>query len=257
MAKSALNKTLKVTISGSFRGANKQIESFDNVTGVIPYLDDDKATQMVIRRYARIWVQQVKKCGPDGKPTEELLYKHVQHIRQVFIDSVDENPDTQLSYVGKNVMEMNFGEIQDFAAANDLSGVPLYKATSLTQARRMAFSEYAIKVLDLFEADDPKSKKPQNLYDHKVLGFNPNRFEPIIADGVIRRAGGHVADIEETLDREALALKGKVSASVSDPGKSRMTLEQLKAVADGRNISYHKSIGYDQLYKKIYSADAA
>lgn len=249
------SKTLKVTISGSYVSANRDIESFENVTGIIPRLDEDKANQMVIRRYAKIWVQQAKK--PDG----EKLYKAMQRVRQVFIDSIDDNddaPDAELSYVGKNIMEMNFEELQDFASANDLAGVPLYKTGGLTHARRVAFSEYAIKVLELEEYLVTDKDQKQNLYDYRVMGFSPNRFEKIIADDQIRRQGGGVASIEETIDREALSLQGKAKAPTQDVHKgSKLTMEQLKAIATQRSVNFNKGISYDALYAKIYGAQRA
>lgn len=246
------SKTLKITISGSYQAANRDIESFEGVTGIIPRLDEDKAHQMVIRRYARIWVMQAKKTG-----TDENKYKAVQRIRQVFVDSIDDNdeaPNAMLSYVGKNVMEMNFEELQDFASANDLSGVPLYKTGSLTHARRVAFSEYAIKVLQLEEYLPTDKDEKQNLYDYRVQGFNPSRFEPVLADDEIRRFGAS-ADIEETIDRELLAAAGKAKPTSESKG-SQMTMEQLKSVAIQRNVPFNKSIGYEALYRKIYGAKA-
>ncbi len=60
------SNTLLVTISGSFKAADKDLESFDGVTGIIPRLSTEptadnnqsKADQMVIKRYARIWIGQ-------------------------------------------------------------------------------------------------------------------------------------------------------------------------------------------------------
>ena len=241
-----MSKTLKVTCSGSFKASDGDIESFDNVIGFIPAIDEDKATQMVIRRYAMIWIAQARKMD-NGKPTDEAKYKRVTKVRQVFIDSIeenDENPDAVLSYVGKNVMDMNFEELQDFAAANDLSAIPLYKSASLQHARRVAWSEAARKILGWVG--------PEFMWTDQH--FKPNQHEPIIADAQIRRTGGHVADIEETIDREALAVSGKAKATVSDPTQSRLSLDQLRAIADEKKVQYHKSIGYEQLYQKIYGA---
>lgn len=252
------SNTLKVTISGSFKASDNEIESFDGVVGIIPRLNTEppegerlsKAEQMVIRRYALVWVQKARKKGLDGKELpEEGKYKRVQRIRQVFIDSIDDNEpenDGVLSYVGKNIMEMNFEEIQDLASANDLSGVPLYKVGSLQQARRVAWSEYARKVL--------KAVGEEYIWTNQ--SFNPSKHEPIIADGVIRLASDHVATIEESLDRENLVMQGKAKQNVTDPTRSKLTLDQLKAIADERKIGYHKSIGYDALYKKIYAVAA-
>lgn len=261
-----LSKTLKVTISGSFKASDGEIESFERVTGIIPRLHTDpagddrlsKADQMIIKRYAPIWIGRQRKKDAAGQEIDEPKYKRVQKVRQVFIDSIednDDNPDASLSYVGKNIMDMNFEELQDLAAANDLSGVPLYKVNSLAHARRVAWSEYARKVL----------KAVGEEYGWTNQAFNPNKHEPIIADGVIRISGDHVATIEETIDRENLSMKEgldnqgklKVMPNVTDPSRSRLTLPQLKAIADEKKIGYHKSIGYDQLYTKIYGAKAA
>jgi hypothetical protein len=200
---------------------------------------------MIIKRYAVIWISRMRKKGADGKDTEEYKYKRVQKIRQVFIDSIEENeesPKAVLSYVGKNIMEMNFEELQDLAAAKDLSAIPLYKVNSLAHARRVAWSEYARKVL--------KSVGNEYVWTHST--FNPNSHEPIIVDGSIRTSDEHVATIEETLDRENLSMQGKARNAVTDTAQTRLTLAQLKTIADGKNIGYHNSIGFDQLYKKIY-----
>lgn len=249
-----MSKTLKVTISGSYRSANRQIESFDGVTGLMPVLEEDKVNQMATRRYAKIWVSQEK--NKEGEPK----YKHISNIRQVFIDSIEDNeekPNAVLSYIGKDIMEMNFEELQDLAAANDLSGVPLYKVGSLVTARRIAFSEYAIKVLQLEEyAREDKAEK-FNLYDHRTSGFNPKKFEPIIADDKIRRLDDKKRSIEEGIDAELQPVRRKGGKPVDEPATPRMTFTQLKAIATQRNIDFNKGISYENLYKKIYGTNVA
>lgn len=251
-----MSKTIKVTISGSYRSANRQIESFDGVTGLMPNLDEDKATQMAIRRYAKIWIPQVKK--QDGEPK----YKHVSNIRQVSVDSVEDNeekPNALLSYVGKSILEMNFEELQDLAAANDLSGVPLYKIGSLFTARRIAFSEYAIKVLELEEYAPTDKKEKFNLYDWRSPGYNPKRFEPILADDKIRRHDAHKVSLEGGIEAESKPVRRKGGQNVDDTASSKgshMTLKQLQMLAEQRNIQFNKGISYDNLYKKVYGKAA-
>lgn len=247
-----MSNTIKVTLSGSYRSANRQIESFEGVSGLMPNLAEDKATQMAIRRYARIWIQQEK--DKDGNPK----YKHVSNIRQVFVDSIEDNedkPNAKLSYVGKDIMEMNFEELQDLAAANDLSGIPLYKTGSLITARRIAFSEYAIKVLELEEYAPADKKEKHNLYDYRSPGFNPMKFEAIVADDKIRRHDTHRADIEEGIGAEDKPVRrkgGKAVDSKDAPPPSRMTFTQLKEIAEQRNVPFNKGISYDNLYIKVY-----
>lgn len=254
-----MSKTLKVTISGSYRSANRQIESFDGVVGLMPNLEEDKVNQMAIRRYAKVWVAQEK--NSNGEPK----YKHISNIRQVFIDSIEDNeekPNAVLSYVGKDIMDMNFEELQDLAAANDLNAVPLYKIGSLVTARRIAFSEYAIKVLQLEEYAPADKKEKFNLYDHRTSGFNPKKFEPIIADDKIRRQDEKKRSIEEGIEAEMQPVRRKGGKPVEESDApsgtpSRMTFDQLKAVATERGVAFNKGVSFDVLYKKVYGNTAA
>jgi hypothetical protein len=250
---------LKATISGSFKAADGEIESFDKVTGYIPGLDDDKAQQMVIKRYARIWIGQVMKKGPDGNPTDEPKYKRVQRVRECYIDDLDEvgkndpNFGKKLSYVGKDIMEMNFEELQDLAAAKDLIQVPLYKTGSLTNARRIAFVEYANKVNGWTEkVENPRTKQMEDKpLDWRRQGFKPSDYPAIIADEKIRRDSFSAEDVESSLEIEALVEKhDKVAPPVDGP--SRLTMEQLKSIAKAKNIAYSEKTSYDTLYKKLY-----
>ncbi len=202
-----MKKVLKATISGSFIAGDKDTESYDNVTGFLPALDEDKASQMIIKRYARIWIGQAQ--NEDGSPKY------------------------------KRVGRMNYEELQDLAAAKDLISVPLYKTGSLTLARRIAFSAYAIEVLD----------KPKKQYDYRVEGFRPAAFQPIIADGAIRRSYDANAPLEESIDREMMREElGDTATSVN----SRLTMEQLKNLAKAKGVEFGPKIGYDALYRKCY-----
>lgn len=259
-----MSKTLRATISGSYVANDKEIESFDRVVGVIPALDTEhhdgerlsKAEQMLIKRYARAWIDKARKKAPDGTLLDEAKYKRVKRVREVQVDSIDTNddaPNDVLPYVGKDIMDMDWEDIQDFAAANDLSAVPLYRVGSLFHQKKVAWSEAARKILGLIGKE----------FHWTDQNFNPSQYEPIIADDVVRRSGGHVAKIEETIDREALALRQlkkedmdairKVSGDAT-AADSQMTLAQLKSVADDKKVKYHPTIGYKQLYEKIYGA---
>lgn len=226
-------KLLEVTISGSFKAADMEVESYDNVTGLIPLLDDDKAQQMVIKRYAPIWVQQAKM-----KDGETPKYKRINKMREVFIDSIDEvEVDKPLSYVGKDILQLGPEELQDFAAANDLVAVPLFRKGSLAQARRIAYAEYANRVLGM----EPKLKWTE-------AGFNPAKMPPIITDDRVHRSKDHVATIEEGIDLEKLILDKKATPAQ----QGALTLDQLKAIAKTKGIEFNANIGYKALYMKIY-----
>lgn len=234
-------KILKAVISGSFIAGDKETESFDGVVGYLPALDDDKAHQMIVRRYAGIWVGQAK--DKDGRP----LYKRVARVRQCFVDSVEDVEGKQLSYVGKDIMQMNFEEIQDLAAAKDLAGIPLYKTGSLTHARRVAFSEYAIHVLGM----DKKE------LDWRQLGFNPNKWAAINVDGEIRRSSEVAEEIEDSINQQMASVGAKPEVKRAQGAESPLSLEQLKSIAKSKGIDYNANIGFKELYKRVYPEKAA
>lgn len=232
------NKLLEVTISGSFKATDGEIESYDGVKCVIPALSPEKVNQMVIKRYARMFIPRAMKA--DG---ETPKYKRIAKMREVFIDSVEEGEgEAPLSYVGKNILEMDADEIQDFAAANDLAAVPLYRMGSIVQARRIAYAEYANEVLGM----EPKLQ-------WRETGFNPSQLPPIVATAEIHQSGAHVAPIEETLDLEQLILNKQAKPGQASP----LTMDQLRAIAKQKGIEHHPNIGYEALHKRIYSQKAA
>lgn len=247
----ATQTVLKATISGSFIAADKQTESYGEVTGYLPLLDDDKATQMIIKRYAKIWIGEAE--DEEGKPK----YKRVNRIREVFVDSIEqEDVEHEFSFIGKDIMKMSYEELQDLAAAKDLSGIPLYKDGSLATQRRIAFAEYGSKILGLTMKTSKAGKLVDVPLNHRLDGFNPSAYAPIIVeDGNTRRGDDEVAPIEESIDREALALKGNAEAKSTK--SSRLSIDQLKAIADTKKIKYSAKISYDALYKLIYSSEAA
>jgi len=249
---------LRATISGSYKASDGDIESFDDVVGILPGLDDEKARQQIRKRYARIWVSKAMK-----KDGEEKKYKTVMKIRTVHIDDVDEAEDLQgkvLSYVGKDIMQMNAEELQDLAAAKDLTAIPLYKQGDLAHARRVAFAEYAAKILGWTEhVINPKTGKSEEMpISWQREGFNPKNYEPILADEAIRRSDEHVADIEETLDRENLNDLAKRGKAPSTPKEGRrLSMDQLKAIAKEKGITFNGNISYEKLYSRIYKETAA
>lgn len=246
-------KVLKATISGSFIAADKQTESYGKVEGFLPLLDDDKATQMIVKRYAKIWIGAVMK--EDGVTA---AYKRIQRVREVFVDNIEVvETDDQFSYIGRSIMDMNYEELQDLAAAKDLAGIPLYKEGSLANQRRVAFAEYGGKILGITMKAFKHGKQVDVPLDHRLEGFSPSNYAPIIVDdGDTVRQGDDRVPIEESIDREALALsEGKKEALPSEP--SRLSIDQLKKIADTKKIKYSAKVSYDALYKLIYPQQAA
>lgn len=246
-------RALQLKISGSYVATDKEIESYDGVVGLIPFLDEDKAAQMARKRYAVMWIQrEMKKDGETQK------YKRVQRIRECFIDDIVEvELEEEFSFVGKNILSLTFEELQDLGAAKDLIGIPLFKKGSLAHQRKVAYAEYAGRVLGVKEID-PRTKKEVFLR-WSTDGFNPSKLPPIECDGETRRMSDEELpdDIEAGIDIEQLILNKQAKAA--EVGSSRLDLEQLKKIADSKTppIPYHKTITRDQLYSKIYGKGKA
>lgn len=224
-------KLLKVSVSGSYKTASGDIVDFEDVTGVIPFVEEEHAKMHVRARYASEWVRNAK--GEDG----EKIYKdRIDHVRQVFIDTIEEIEGNDLSFVGKDIKKMTYEELQDLATSKDLRTIPLPKAVSGTDIREMrtrAYIEYAMKVFK----DD---------IDDSLVDFNFADLPEMFVDGVARKETA-----KKTTNEEMIALE-QGSSSTSSP-KDTMTLEELRKVAKEKKIPSYWVKGFDKLYAELYS----
>lgn len=150
-------RALKVTISGSYRTADKDIVDY-NASGIVPFIGNEEILIMhVRRRYAAMWI------AASAKYKERVV-----SVRECYIDKIEE-VDADLSFVGKDIIDMSQEELQDLAAVKDLRAVPTYKKTSTRQMQNVAYAAYARAVLG------------RNT-DEKVEGFNIAKLPPIIAN---------------------------------------------------------------------------
>ena len=227
-----MDKMLEFTISGSYKTAQKDIIDFENVKGTVPFQDEDIATMHVRSRYVSRWIKEAK--DKNGNP---LYPERIQRVRECHIDDIKENTGT-LSFVGKNIKELSFEELQDLALAKDLRRVPLYKASDLRNTRVMAYVNYVEKVLK----GEP--------VEYQKEDFNFAKLPPIMLEGEARRDAEIRMTNEEIIDQEQKALAG------SHIPESKLSLDDLKGIAKSKNIPFHPSIGYDTLYQKLYGAAA-
>lgn len=224
-----MDKMLEFTISGSYKTAQKDIIDFENVKGVVPFQDEDVAMMHVRSRYAARWIKEAK--NSEGA----VMYpERIQRVREVHIDDI--KPTTgKLSFVGKNIKELSFEEIQDLCVAFDLRRVPLYKASDLRNTRVMAYVDYSEKVL--------KSEPVK----YQAEGFNFTKLPDIIISlGTRRESEGKVTN-EDIINAEM--------KSTSEP-KSTLTLKDLKEIAKERNIVFGPNDNYDTLYQKLFGQAA-
>lgn len=213
-------KALKVTISGSFRIAGDEIKDYSNLSGIIPYQDEEIATLHVRKRYSRMWIMNNPKFSD-----------RLKSVRECFIDDMQE-VEHDFSFVGKDVRTLTQEELQDLATAKDLRAIPLYKKTSEREMRTVAYAAYSEQVL-----------KEKILY--KEVGFNLMKQPPIIVnDSAWRKDSTKKLSIEESLDAEAVEIGG-----MKKPSLTRAELEQI---AKQQGVQYHPNISDDKLYARLY-----
>lgn len=203
----------KVTISGSYRTKNNEIVNYSKVTGIVPDCDADTLQSVLQNRYAEMWLVQ--------SDVKERVYS----IREVYIDKV-EKTDGEPSFVGKDLKELTFEEMQDLATVKGLRSIPLWRKGSLREAQLKTYRIYSSEVL--------KKKMPEEVVY--------NDLPSITLDGKTK--------INDVLPQ--CTVEEASAEEVPDVNPSNLSFEELKQIADSKGIKYHPNIGYDTLYNKIY-----
>lgn len=202
----------KVKISGSYRTKNKEVVDYE-IEGIVPDCDRDVLESVTKTRYAKMWLMNSKKY-------KDRVYDKI--VRETYIDSVEKVEGTP-SFVGKNLKELTFEEMQDLATAKGIREIPLYKSGSLRSAQIKCYRAFASKILG------------------KEISMDANYDELedyIIDDGKTERKVIMPMTNDEYLDREEKRMA--------------MSLDELKKLADAKEIKYHPNIGFDKLYAKVY-----
>lgn len=231
-----MTKLLQVTISGSYRNSKKENIDFENVVGIVPFIDHDLAIMHVRDRYAHVWIKAA--TNADGSKTYP---ERVEDTRQVFIDEIKEIEGEQFSFVGKDIKEMTFDEMQDLAVANDLRTVPLPKEISGVSLREMRVEAYAAYSMRFFKHDIGKDKE----------GFNFASLPPLVVGGTVSRDTSGKITNEEILEQE------QKKADIKSTLKTTLTMDEMKGIAKMKNITYPENISFDALYSLLYSGSVA
>jgi len=233
-------KALKITIEGSYKTHDNEVIDINNLTGYVPNIDEEIATMHVRGRYWPQWVKAATK-----KDGEKLYNRRIETDHQIFINDIQE-VEHDFSYVGKNIKEMSYEELQDLAAAKDLRVIPLPKelsGVSLRQMRETAYIAYSENILGV----DPKSlENDKRMEDGEEVSFINFAKLPALEVG-----GGSRRDTTQKLDNDEI-LEQEMKSTDVNGGKSDLTIKDLKQIADVNKIQYHPKIGFDALYAKIY-----
>jgi hypothetical protein len=220
---------LELTLSGSYRTADKDIIDFEGVKCLIPACDEAIGVMHAQSRYA---YGAIKSKMNGQKPAYP---KRIEDIRQVFIDDI-KPAEGPVSFVGKDIKELSFDELQDLATRKDLRTIPLPKELSgmdLREARVRAYVAYNDKVL---------RGKPIKWGDED---FNFAKLPSITMDYTLRAEGSKKISNEEIIERE------QSSKSTDADNETTMELEDLLALAKEKGINTAGKTGkeiYDELY---------
>jgi len=223
------DRYLEFTISGSYYNSRKERIDFENVVGRIPMCNEEEGVgSMHVRgRFWKKWVKEAK--NEDGSPRypQSIFKKHTIHI-----DDVQEVFDT-LPFVGKDLKSLTMDEMQHLAVAKDLRFIPKPDSgLDLRTTRARAYAAYSEKVL----------RKKININDEK---FNFAKLPSIIiSDGSTRHEESQKITNDEMIEME------QENASTD---KREFTLDELKKLADEKNIQYPDDVEYKDLYSVLFS----
>jgi hypothetical protein len=215
-------KALKVIISGDYSKSDKDIIDFSGVTGIIPYCPEGMILSVVRFRYAARWI------ADSGKYKDK-----VSRIRTCYVDDFQE-VQADFSFVGKDIKQMTYEELQDLAVNKSLRDIPVYKNSSLRETQLRAYIAYTERVPE----KDCGYLHQDRWISYKDEGFNFAKLPELFVDANFVAPVVNKETNEEIISREG---QGKPA-----------TLEALKIVARNANIPVKGNLSYDQLYKRIY-----
>jgi hypothetical protein len=214
-------KALKVTISGDYRKSDKDVVDYQNVTGIIPFCPESMILSVVRFRYATRWIA-------------DAGYKEkVSSIKTCYVDEFEE-VQADFSFVGKDIKQMTYEELQDLAVNKSLRDIPVYKQSSLRETQLRAYVAYIERVLE----KDCGYLYQDKWISHKDEGFNFAKLPELFVDANFVAPVVNKESTDDIISREG---QGKPA-----------TLDALKIVARNANIPIKGNLSYDQLYKRIY-----
>lgn len=235
-------KHLQVTISGAYNNSKRELVDFDNVVGIIPFVDEDLAKMHVRGRYASMWI----KAALNQKTKESRYPDRIDQVQLVYIDKIEEVDTDDLPYIGKDVKEMDYEDLQDLATAFDLRRIPLHKGASLREMRALAYVEYAMQVLGRSDLD----------VNDEAFNFAE------LPELVVGKAGKRRDQTKKVTNEEVIEGEEKNSSTASP--ETTMTLEDLEQLAKDKKINVPPSVrGNDEkkrkarhkwLYKELYGS---
>lgn len=149
----------KVIISGYYLSNSEKVD-YNSIEVVVPDCKPELLQSVLINRVVPV------KFSDCAKPYTGR--------GKCFIDKVKKDTRTKPTYSGKALKELDWNEMQDLAIAFELNEVPLFRSTSIREARMKTYQEFCNKILgkdlkagfdfmnadDLVLEEDKKSSEP-------------------------------------------------------------------------------------------------
>lgn len=198
-------KAWKITLSGTYVDGSKETKDYQNLEGYLPLVPEDQILFWVSNRFAMMWIATDK----------EQYAGRVTRIRETYVDNaeqVDIDPQ-EFGFVGKDIKDMDYEDLQYLAACKGLVSIPHYKSGGIRSQREVAYKEYHQEVLKDELLDDWQYAKAPEL---------------VVMDANVRIFRRKAVDPET-----ALLMKEPHEYADSDMG-----LEDLKKVADAMGLKY-------------------
>jgi hypothetical protein len=166
-------KAWEITISGSYKNDNNEVVNYEGIKGIIPLCPEDQL-MFYAQRYEKMWI------AADERYPVRYNKRH-----QTFVDDM-KKISHEFSYIGKDISEMTWEELQDLACAKGLNAIPHFQVGSLRSQRETAYREYAAKILR----------------EELATPFNLTKASPIYPDANIRVWEGGKADPEAQMQND-------------------------------------------------------
>lgn len=211
-------KAWEITISGSYKNNNNEVVNYEGVKGIIPLCPEDQI-MFYAQRYEKMWV------STDPRYPDRYNKRH-----QTFVDDT-KKVSHEFSYIGKDITEMTWEELQDLACAKGLNAIPHFQVGSLRGQRETAYREYSTKVLR------QKIASP----------FNLIKASPIYPDANIRPWEGGQADPEAQMQNDF----GDTAEEQTEE-----SLDDLKDIAKGMGLRVTNNATRSSLEKMIRAGAA-
>jgi len=220
---------IKVKISGDYKTHTGDVKEFE-LEGVMPTpptrdeeggIHEGYVLSHCQNRYFWLWAKKANLSG-------------VSTVRTCALDGIEE-VDGRPSYLGKNIKEMEWGELQDLAVATNLLEIPHSQILSKREAREKAYKVYSREVLGKDVEFDDKGDRHSEYSYLKLPALFAGDVDPV--------------EIEAKKTNDQILKEEGENKAVP---QHSFSLKELKLVAKERSVTYPPNIGVDALYKKVF-----